>query len=53
MILRLGFRFQWIRINFIKGWVFDGIVIKPEDWLDDYIYDSFVNVMFFFKVPVA
>jgi hypothetical protein len=49
LIFTLGFRFQWIRINFTEDAVFDSIgVAKTSEWMDDYIYGAFVGVMFVF-----
>ncbi len=48
LILTLGFRFQWIRIHFTEDLAFDSTVVKPEEWVDYYIYCAFVRVMFIF-----
>jgi hypothetical protein len=43
-IITLGFRYQYLRLQFMEGT--SGPDPMPDDWLNDYLYGAFVSVMY-------
>jgi hypothetical protein len=48
MIVTLGFRFQWMRTDFVDGFAPGGNEMTPDKPLNDYIYGMFVSAIYMF-----
>jgi hypothetical protein len=48
MIVTLGFRFQWMKTDFVDGFKPGGNDMTPDKPLNDYIYGVFVSAIYMF-----